>query len=244
MARLLIVENNQNLAENLEREFQLEGYDVIVYFSGKTALEALVSFSPDCVILDSLVSASNTLDICRAIRQISITPIIITTDKASEVDKILAFELGADNYLVKPFTFNQLNAFVKALIRRTEMVKRELAPKPATKLFFADLSIDLETQRVALADKPLNLSRREYELLAFLVQHYGKTFTREELRQQIWKSPKYDITIVDTKISALRNKLLDDSNYPRFIHTIYGIGYRFSFAFENNRTQTSDNLTP
>jgi two-component system, OmpR family, response regulator VicR len=228
MSRLLIVENDKSTADHLEQNFQREGYDVAIYYNGNTALEALTTFSPDCVILDLLAPTANSLDICRSIRQQSITPIIVIAFSDDEINKILAFELGADNYLTKPFSFDELKAFVKALIRRTKIMGVEPILR-VSEFEYADLKVNLVTKTAYLAGEVIDLTPKEYELLAFLGQHYGEIYPREELLAKVWGNLEHDTRIVDHKIYTLRNKLLDDHNQPRFVHTAYAVGYYFRY---------------
>lgn len=244
MAKILIVEDEENIADTLKYNLIREGYDVMVSGDGRQALEVARKEQPDLVILDLMLPGMNGLDVCRTLRQHSTVPILMLTAREEEVDKVLGLELGADDYMTKPFSLREVVARVRAMLRRMEMlqsVKPQNQPEnsaPVTQstaepfaqdiITAADLQINMNQHTVTLGDKLITLKPKEFELLAFLARHRGQVLTRETLLERVWD---YDYSggtrTVDVHIRWLREKIESDPSKPHYIHTIFGVGYKF-----------------
>ena len=209
----------ETLAWNLERD----GYGVVTANDGRAALDRFREVRPDLVLLDLMLPGIPGTEVCRIIRQESETPIIMLTAKDSEIDKIVGLELGADDYVTKPFSLPELQARIRALLRRSEA--RVTVPAPAV----ADLGriqVDLAGHRILRDGEELAVRPKAFELLAFLLAHPGQVFTRERLLEHVWG---YDYAgetrTVDVHVHALRALVEDDAGSPRFLHTVRGVGY-------------------
>ncbi len=226
MPRILFVEDEVALVDTLKRFFTREGFDVFVARSEAEALEHHDRFPPDVVVLDVMLNEGpepdrSGFDTCRSLRAAEYDgPVIFVTARASEQDKLLGFELGADDYLTKPFSLLELKARVNAMLRRTGGAKSVYR--------YGDLEVDLDNYVIRHGDGEERLSNREQELLRYLIEHRGKVLARGELLSAIWRySPNVTTRTVDTHILNVRKKLRDDAASPRFIETLHGVGYRF-----------------
>ena len=207
---------------NLERE----GYDIITAFDGLDGYQKGIQENVDLILLDIMLPSMNGFDVCRHIREKSSVPIIMVTAKEEEVDKILGLELGADDYITKPFSLRELIARVKANIRRTSMPNNNSAESDLIQ--HKNLVIDTSKYSVTKNDTVLELTVREYELLKFLAVQPNQVFSREQLLKQVWGYEYYgDIRTVDVTIRRLREKLEDDASNPTYILTKRGVGYFF-----------------
>jgi DNA-binding response OmpR family regulator len=251
MAKILVVDDEQNIAETLKYNLIREGYDVTLSGDGRQALELARRENPDLVILDLMLPGMNGLDVCRTLRQTSAVPILMLTAKEEEVDKILGLELGADDYMTKPFNLRELVARVRAMLRRIEMLQHiasqaAVAKTEETKhtngtstngngeqkspdlIVAGELQINTRQHTVILGEKLISLKPKEFDLLAFLARHSGQVLTRETLLERVWD---YDYSggtrTVDVHIRWLREKIETDPSKPRYIHTIFGVGYKF-----------------
>jgi two-component system response regulator RegX3 len=224
-ARILVVEDNAALAEGIEYNLRLEEYDVKIAESGTDAIEMAKSWNPDLVILDLMLPEIPGTDVCRIIRQESETPIIMLTAKDSEIDKIVGLELGADDYVTKPFSLPELQARIRALLRRSEA--RVVVPGPSI-VDLGRVQVDLAGHRLLRDGEELPIRPKAFELLAFLLGRPGQVFTREQLLEQVWG---YDYAgetrTVDVHVHSLRALIDDDAGRPRFLHTVRGVGYVF-----------------
>lgn len=225
--KILIVDDEENIVELLKFNLENSGYKVLTAYNGIDALRVVKSEQPKLVLLDLMLPGLDGYDVCKAIRRDSLTaniPIIMTTAKGEEIDKILGLELGADDYLTKPFSIRELVARVKAVLRRTTNT-------PSFEKIFniANLTIDFLKHEVLKNGEKVDLTLKEFELLETLIQNKGKVLTRDMLLDKIWGYEYIGETrTVDVHIRHLRKKIEDDDKNPRFIETIRGIGYRFS----------------
>jgi len=208
------------LRDNLE----LEGYEVETAADGDEGLQKANSFTPDLVILDVMLPKKNGFDVCRDLRSRSIsTPIVMLTARSAETDKVLGLELGADDYVTKPFSTAELMARVHALLRRASGNVRERV------LDLGPIHVDPSRRVVERHGEPITLTTLEFDLLYFLASRPGRVFTREALMEQVWGSDRVvDDRSIDSLVSRLRRKLEDDPGTPRFIQTVWGAGYRFA----------------
>jgi DNA-binding response OmpR family regulator len=227
MAKVLIVEDETTLRETLRYNFERAGYRVVTAADGQQALTLAAGERPDAVILDIMLPKLDGFDVCRALRRDSTVPILMLTARGEEVDKIVGLELGADDYLTKPFSVRELLARVKAMLRRVEML-RPTEPQAARVLQADDLYVNLDEHRAQRGDHLLRLKPKEFDLLVYLMQQPGRAFTREQLLSQVWG---YDFAgdsrTVDVHVRWLREKIEADPSRPILIETIRGVGYRF-----------------
>ena len=225
--RILVVDDEKDIVELLQYNLEKEGYKISTVFSGEQCLENIKTELPDLILLDLMLPEIDGLDVCKILKSNSRTsniPIIMLTAKGEETDIVLGLELGADDYITKPFKIRELLARVKAVLRRT---KNNISPSLKEKeiIKFNDLVIDSIKHQVTLKDQLLNLTSTEFKLLKFLASHPGKVFTREQLLNQVWAEDSFIVDrAVDVHIRRLRQKLLTYSDY---IITIRGVGYRF-----------------
>ena len=227
--RVLIVEDEKNIVDILSFNLVREGYETLEAFDGQTGLQLALEQNPDLILLDLMLPKMNGFDVCKAIRaQNRSAPIIMLTAREEETDKVLGLELGADDYITKPFSMRELLARVKANIRRTEMLTAP-APAKAAPAAAGRIAIDSDQMVVFKDGAPLDLTQREYELVKFLASQPGKVFSREALMEHVWNYEGYvgDVRAVDVAIRRLREKVEDDPASPQFILTRRGQGYLF-----------------
>ena len=224
MSRILIVEDEPDMVLGLKDNFELEGHEVLTAPDGQAGLERARAEKPDLIILDIMLPRMSGLDVCKTLRGEGWGgPILMLTARGQEIDKVVGLELGADDYVTKPFSIRELLARVRAILRRTEGKKKRLA-----RYRFADVDLDFEGYRATRGDQTLDLSPREYELLRYLIERKGETVTRDQLLEDVWGYESYPSTrTVDTHIAKLRAKIGDSGTEPRFILTIHGSGYKF-----------------
>jgi DNA-binding response OmpR family regulator len=224
MARLLIVDRDANQVAVLKTNLEREGHAIDSAVDGQLAIAAVREREPDLIIVDPDVPDMRGFELCRALRQETIAPILILTAKEEEVDKIVALELGADDYITKPFSMNELLARVGARLRRA----KRPAASPPRPLAAGDLRVDLVRREVRKGGRVVDLRLKEFELLAFLMEHPGRTVTRGELLRQIWGYEAYGGSrTVDVHVNRLREKIEDEPERPTRIVTVRGVGYRF-----------------
>jgi len=235
MNRILLVEDDPDIAELIRVNLEDEGYTLDHVSDGRHALDAVAEATPDFIILDLMLPGLDGIEVCKKIReQNRLTPIIMLTARSDELDRVLGLELGADDYITKPFSVRELLARIKAIRRRieTDLSAGERAGEPES-VTFGPLTVHFVKRRATLDGTPVNLTAREYELLATFVHNPGRAFTRSELLETVWgyRFDGYDHT-VNTHINRLRNKIERDPSSPRFIQTVWGVGYRFAEAEE------------
>lgn len=223
MKRILVVDDEQPIAEILKYTLEREGYQVDCAYDGKEAVEKALAGSPDLVLLDVMLPELDGFEVCRQIRHKKQMPIIMLTAKDSEVDKVLGLEMGADDYVTKPFSNRELLARVKANLRRYE-TGSSLQQTRVRQI--GDLKLNLSSYTVTKRGKPLDLTHREFELLEYMSQRPGQVLTREQLLQDVWGYDYYgDVRTVDVTIRRLREKIEDDPSSPEYILTRRGVGY-------------------
>ena len=224
--KILVVEDEKAIADILVFNLQREGYDTLVAYDGADGLHAALEQAPDLVLLDVMLPSMDGFEVLRHIREKQDTPIIVLTAREEETDKVLGLELGADDYITKPFSMRELMARVKANMRRT--LSGEEREKPAMPSG-GGLRISRENGMVYKNGRALELSAREFDILCFLSASPGRVFSREELMEQVWGYDYYgDLRAVDVAIRRLREKVEDQPASPHYIMTKRGMGYYFN----------------
>ncbi|MBU5435714.1 response regulator [Pseudoflavonifractor sp. MSJ-37] len=234
--RVLIVEDEKNIVDILSFNLTKEGYETLEAYDGEAGLQLALEQHPDLVLLDLMLPKKNGFDVCRAFREKDrSTPVLMLTAREEETDKVMGLELGADDYITKPFSMRELLARVKANIRRTEVLQdaaAQTAPGPqehVDQIVQGRIRIDTGAMVVYKDGMPLDLTQREYELIRFLAAQPGKVFSREVLMERVWNYEGYvgDVRAVDVAVRRLREKVEDDPASPQFILTRRGLGYLF-----------------
>lgn len=224
--KILVVDDEKPIVDILKINLEKNGYKVIVAYDGETAAEMAYTHEPDLILLDVMLPKMDGFSVCRKIREKLAVPIIMLTAREEEVDKVLGLELGADDYMTKPFSLRELMARVKANLRRTQIVNK--SEPGAEVLAFGELVIDSEKYEVKKRGEVIPLTFREFELLKFLATKKGKIFTREQLLNKVWDYEFYgDVRTVDVTIRRLREKIEDNPSLPAYIITKRGVGYYF-----------------
>ncbi len=227
MARILIVDDEPNLRHTVGYNLQREGYEVIQAADGEAALAAAESQPPDLVVLDLMLPGIDGLEVCRRLRQRSTVPILMLTARDTEIDRVVGLEVGADDYLPKPFSMRELLARVRAILRRAELDRVAQAPAPPERIVVDGLTVYHGRRRVEVNGAPLALKPREFDLLDFLASHPGQVFSRSQLLNQVWGFEfAGDTRTVDVHVRSLRTKLEDRANDSAWIETVWGVGYR------------------
>src|SRR5688500_17194584 len=229
-ARILLVDDEQSVQTLLSFPLRKEGYEVVQAVDGREALDRFAEQPFDLVVLDVMLPQLDGLEVCRRLRARSAVPIIMLTAKSEEIDKVVGLELGADDYITKPFSMREFRSRVKAALRRADMRPQEAADAPPEEgpLEQGDLSIDFGRRAVAVRGEPVRLTYVEFELLGALARSPGRVYTRDQLLAQVWGDASYrDPRTIDVHIRHLREKLEADPKEPQFIFTVRGVGYRF-----------------
>ena len=224
---VLIIEDEQNIVDILSFNLAREGYDTLEAYDGNTGLQLALEQNPDLILLDLMLPGINGFDVCRQLRAGgSSIPIIMLTAREEEEDKVLGLELGADDYITKPFSMRELMARVKANIRRVGMAPVSVPAAPAGA---GRVTVDEERATIYKDGQPMELTQREYDLIRYLAAQPGKVFSREALMEHVWNYEGYvgDVRAVDVAVRRLREKLEDDPANPQFIKTKRGMGYYF-----------------
>jgi two-component system alkaline phosphatase synthesis response regulator PhoP len=224
MTKILIVEDEPNMVSGLRDNFEFEGYQVITAEDGVAGLTRALDESPDLVILDVMMPRMSGLDVCKQLKaKRPSIPVIMLTARGQEVDKVVGLELGADDYVTKPFSIRELLARVKAVLRRAKTV-----PKEQDRYSFGDVEVNLRSCQVEKKGKLLDFSSKEFELLKYFLCHSGETLSRDRLLEEVWGYDRFPTTrTVDAHIVRLRQKLEPKPDEPRFILTVHGTGYKF-----------------
>jgi DNA-binding response OmpR family regulator len=225
MSRLLIVEDEIHIASGLRFNLEADGHEVTLTDNGEAALKTLATHADaiDLVVLDVMLPGTDGLELCRWIRGRSSVPVILLTARGDEADRIVGLDLGADDYVTKPFSPRELISRVRAVLRRAD------APTaPSERIVFGDLQLDAEKREVSRSGRELRLTAREFDLLWFLATHPRKVFSRDELMRRLWGyEAAFDTGTVTVHIRRLREKIEVRPSEPRFLQTVWGVGYRF-----------------
>jgi DNA-binding response OmpR family regulator len=221
--RILLVDDEPRVREVVASYLQRDGFQVVTAADGESARRQLVEFEPDLVLLDLMLPAVSGYSVLQEIRRMGGLPVIVLTARADEADRVAGLELGADDYVTKPFSPRELSARVRSVLRRT-------TPKAgATSLEFEGLEVDTRSRTVAVAGEMVELTAREFDLLAFLAAHPREVFSRGQILERVWESSTdwQDPATVTVHIRRIRQKIESDPQSPRWITTVWGIGYRF-----------------
>jgi DNA-binding response OmpR family regulator len=224
-ARILVIEDDATVAEVVARYLVREGFKVDVAGDGSSGLRAALASPPDLLVLDLMLPGLSGVEVLRRVRMAAPVPIIMLTARSSEVDRVNGLEFGADDYVAKPFSPRELTARVKAVLRRAGGGVD--APCPPVVLAAGPLVLETAARQASLANRSLDLTVKEFDLLAHLMRHPGRAFRREELMEQVWGFSYGDTSTVTVHISRLREKVEADPGSPRFVKTVRGVGYRF-----------------
>ena len=230
--KILVVEDEIALQETLAYNLKRLGYDVETVGDGQSALQSARNSHPDLILLDIMLPGIDGFEVCRILRQEMSTPILMLTARDDEIDRVVGLEVGADDYLIKPFSMRELLARVKAMLRRVRLIRQELiipssTTPPNQSLIFENLTIDLSRREVRIDEKPIAMKPKEYELLLFLAQHRSQVLSREFILERVWGWDFIgDSRTVDVHIRWLREKLEDDPSIPKRVMTVRGVGYR------------------
>ena len=232
--KILLIEDEINLKETLSYNLEKQGYLVDSTTDGLSAIELVKKIHPDLIILDIMLPGIDGFEVCRIIRRDFSTPILMLTARDDEVDRVVGLEVGADDYMVKPFSMRELMARVKAMLRRVKFFKQEygatIVSKPPSSqvLSYGNLDLDLGRREVRIGKQPLQFKPKEYELLLFFAQHLGQVLSRELILEKVWGWDYIgDSRTVDVHVRWLREKLEADPGNPQRIVTVRGAGYRF-----------------
>ncbi len=224
--KILVVDDEKPISDIIKYNLVKEGYEIDTAFDGDEALKKVYQFQPDLVLLDVMLPKLDGFQVCRKIRETFSMPIIMLTAKEEEVDKVLGFELGADDYITKPFGMRELIARVKANLRRVEL--SDVKGEEGNIISTGNISIDLDRYEVTCNEEIVELTLREFELLKFLATQANQIFTREQLLKDVWGYEYFgDIRTVDVTVRRLREKIEEDSSNPSYIMTKRGVGYYF-----------------
>ncbi len=232
MKKILVVEDEQSIAKLLQYNLEKEGYDVDVAVDGQEGLDKALDNEYTIILLDLMLPVKDGMDVCRELRREKVdTPIIMLTAKDSEIDKIVGLEIGADDYMTKPFSPREVTARIKAILRRVDQSKRTKqagSQVPEEELTFGDITIYPDKYEVIVRGEKTDFTPKEFELLLYLAKHSNRVLSRDQLLLAIWE---YDFSgetrIVDVHISHLREKIEEDPKNPQYIKTARGFGYKF-----------------
>jgi len=225
MTKILIVEDEISFSDALAYLLKKENYDVEVAVNGTEAIASFNSFSPDLILLDLMIPEVSGTEVCRVIRSTSQVPIIMLTAKDSEIDKVVGLELGADDYVTKPYSSRELLARIKAVMRRNS--SDSVADEEGATLSVGAIRMDLDKHQVTVNSIPVTFPLKEFELLEFLMRNSGRVLTRSQLIDRVWGNDYFgDTKTLDVHIKRLRAKIEEDPANPTIIHTIRGLGYK------------------
>ena len=225
-SKILVVEDDRNLLDTLKYNFRKEGYNVVAAVDGAEALDVARREKPDIIILDIMLPKLSGFEVCRILRKETNIPILMLTAKTDEVDKIVGLEIGADDYMTKPFSMRELLARVGAMLRRSKMTGMEAGPEQAI-LQIGDIKVDIARHNASKGTTKLDLTPKEFDLLAFLATNKGLVFSRDRLLEKVWGYDfAGDTRTVDVHIRWLRQKIETDPDNPRHLVTVRGTGYK------------------
>jgi len=227
--KILVVEDDRDIAHLLEYHLRDVGHEVSLASHGKVGLEQALAKPYDLIILDLILPGIEGLEICRRLRaQTNYTPILMLTAKSTELDRVLGLEVGADDYLTKPFSIREILARVKALFRRVDALRSQGSPELRKTIRTGELIIDVEKRKVTLGERSVELTAKEFDLLVQFARHPGRVYSRAQLLDLVWGygHEGYEHT-VNSHINRLRGKIEKDMTNPRYILTVWGVGYKF-----------------
>jgi DNA-binding response OmpR family regulator len=237
MNTVVLIEDEASISEPLALALQGQGFEVHIAATGGDGLALVRTVKPDLVLLDLGLPDIDGRDVCRTLRTSTDVPVIMLTARGDETDRVVGLELGADDYVVKPFSVAELTARMRAVLRRAAVVTapsaEEATETPSGNLTIGEVVLDERTWAVSVGGEAVTLARREFELLRLLMQNAGTVMKREVLMEEVWDPNWFGPTkTLDVHVSALRRKLGDDPQNPRYIHTVRGVGFRFAAAEE------------
>lgn len=222
---VLVVDDEKSIVEFIELNLKRQGFTVLKAYTGQEGVNIARESNPSVIVLDVMLPDIDGFEVCRAIREFSMAPIIMLTARGEDVDKIIGLEMGADDYMVKPFNPRVLAAKINAMLRRLSV---KVLSSPPSSIIIDDIKMDLINRTLFKSEKQIELTPREFDLLKFLVQNPNKLLKRDEIIEEIWKQEYVDHRSVDVHIRRLREKIERDPNNPEKILTIWGKGYRFN----------------
>jgi DNA-binding response OmpR family regulator len=226
LARILLVDDEQLITDSLSYSLKREGFEVDIAADGLSAIQAVEETRPDLIVLDLMLPDISGFEVCRRLRTFTTTPVIMLTARGEEIDRVLGLEVGADDYLAKPFSFRELLARIQAMLRRVQLDRQ--TPQPQN-VAMGQLSMDPVARRVYKSDQEVQLSAREFDLLAILMKNAGRAMSRDELIKLVWGDDWVgDPRTLDVHVRWLRLKIEEDPATPQFIQTVRGFGYRFA----------------
>jgi DNA-binding response OmpR family regulator len=227
--RVLVVDDEEAIAEAVRARLESEGYEVLVAHDGPEAIRLCEERRPDLVVLDLMLPGMDGLEVCEAIQRERWVPVLMLTARTEEADKVAGFAVGADDYLTKPFSLRELAVRVRAILRRVERISALAGTTPTEPIERGGLSIDPARRRVLVDGTEVNLTPLEFDILLTLARDPGVVFTRDQLMERVWGYRDFaGGRVVDSHVARLRRKLGDDSADPRFIRTVHGVGYAFA----------------
>ncbi len=222
--KIMVVDDEQPLLDALQYALEREGFEVVTATDSEEALQLCSDQNPDLVLLDVMLPTRTGFEVCQILRKRSSVPIIMLTAKGAEVDRVVGLEIGADDYVTKPFSMRELMARIKSVLRRASAGAVVTGPV----LKSGDLTLDVNRYEARLRDEPLSLSPKEFELLRFLMEHPGQVFSRQTLLDRVWGEDRYiEERTVDVHIHWLREKIEPDPRKPKYLLTVRGVGYKF-----------------
>jgi DNA-binding response OmpR family regulator len=225
--RVLVVDDDATVAEVVSRYLERDGFRVEVVRDGRDALDRALADPPDLVVLDLMLPGLSGLEVCRRLRALAPVPVVMLTARSDEADRVMGLELGADDYVSKPFSPRELVARVRAVLRRAT---GPLAPAPVgapAAIVDGDLHVDVAARTVHRDGRPVQLTAREFELLVFLARHPGQAFSRDELLQHVWGTRYGDTSTITVHVRRIREKIEREPSNPERITTVWGVGYRW-----------------
>jgi len=226
LTRILLVDDEPLITDSLTYSLRREGYEVRAVGDGSAALQEVEKFEPDLIVLDIMLPGMSGLEVCRKVRATSTTPVIMLTARGEEIDRVLGLEVGADDYLAKPFSFRELLARIRSILRRVELDRQTTQFQAST---VGNLTLDPVSRRVFKNETEVQLSAREFDLLSSLMKNAGRALSREELLAEVWGGDWIgDPRTLDVHVRWLRLKVEEDPASPRYIQTVRGHGYRFA----------------
>ena len=229
---MLLVEDEEAITTPLAEALGREGFDTVVAGTAEAALEQAAAAEPDLVLLDVMLPDGSGFDVCRELRRTSKVPIIMVTARGDEADRIVGLELGADDYVTKPFSAREVAARIRAVLRRAE--DAHAAPPDEAPVEVGELAVDEARRSATLAGEPLELSRKEFDVLLLLAREAGRVVTRERLLEEVWDTTWFGSSkTLDVHVSGIRRKLGDDPAAPRYLHTVRGVGFRLAAPEED-----------